>query len=119
MSGGKTPDGRGLGRKPGSKNVRTKQLEALIAAQQAKLDEFTAKPFEGDAHAFLILAYKDTTLPMKDRLAAAQAAIRYEKPALASEERRITGEIGVYRAIPVAERDALPMATIAQELIED
>ena len=38
--------------------------------------------FEGDAHAFLMLTYKDKSLPHNLRLDAAKAAIRFEKPAL-------------------------------------
>ena len=40
--------------------------------------------FTGDAHAFLMLVYKDPRQPMELRLEAAGKAIRYEKPALAS-----------------------------------
>ena len=120
---GKTPDGSGYttyrgGRTPGSKNVRTIQLEKIIAEQAAKL-KLQEAPKPKDAHELLIQAYQDLSLPMKDRLAAAQAAIRFEKPALSSEDRKISGEIGHYRAIPVSERDAITVATIAQELIED
>lgn len=38
--------------------------------------------FEGDAHAFLMLTYKDKSLPRNLRVDAAKAAIRFEKPAL-------------------------------------
>ena len=38
--------------------------------------------FEGDAHAFLMLTYKDKSLPHNLRLDAAKVAIRFEKPAL-------------------------------------
>jgi hypothetical protein len=122
--GGKKPDGSGwvppgAGRKKGSKNKRTIQLEKIIADQAAKLEVLENKPFEGDAHALLQLAYKDIGLPMSDRLEAAKAAIRFEKPALSSEDRTIKGELGMYRAIPVAERDAVAIAHVAQELIDD
>jgi hypothetical protein len=40
--------------------------------------------FEGDALALLVLVYKDTELPLTMRMAAAQVAIRYEKPALSA-----------------------------------
>ena len=121
--GGRQPDGSGwkppgAGRKPGTKNKRTIQLEKIIADQAAKLEVLEAKPFEGDAHDLLKLAYKDVTLPMKDRLAAAQAAIRFEKPALSSEDRTIKGEFG-FKAIPVAERDAILISGVAEELTDD
>jgi hypothetical protein len=38
--------------------------------------------FEGDAHTFLMLTYKDKSLPHNLRLDAVKAAIRFEKPAL-------------------------------------
>jgi hypothetical protein len=40
--------------------------------------------FEGDAHALLMAIYKDPAQPTELRLDAAKAAIRFEKPALAS-----------------------------------
>ena len=122
--GAKLPDGSGwappgAGRKKGTKNKRTIQLEKIIADQAAKLEVLTQKPFDGDAHSLLQLAYKDTSLPMADRLEAAKAAIRFEKPALSSEDRKISGELGMYRAIPVSERDAFMVSTVAQELIDN
>ena len=39
--------------------------------------------FQGDAHAFLMMVYKDPSLPLALRLDAAKAAIPFEKPALA------------------------------------
>ena len=122
--GAKLPDGSGwappgAGRKKGTKNKRTVQLEKIIADQAAKLEVLTQKPFDGDAHSLLQLAYKDTSLPMADRLEAAKAAIRFEKPALSSEDRTIKGELGLYKAVMVAERDAIAIAHVAQELIDD
>jgi len=40
--------------------------------------------FEGDAHALLVAIYKNPKQPIELRLDAAKAAIRFEKPALAS-----------------------------------
>ncbi len=40
--------------------------------------------FDGDAHALLMLVYKDPQQPMELRLEVAGKAIRYEKPALAA-----------------------------------
>jgi hypothetical protein len=40
--------------------------------------------FEGDAHALLVAVYTDPQQPIELRLDAAKAAIRFEKPALAS-----------------------------------
>jgi hypothetical protein len=41
-----------------------------------------SRPFKGDAHAFLMMVYKDPSLPLALRLDAAKAAIPFEKPAL-------------------------------------
>jgi hypothetical protein len=75
------------GRKPGSKNKRTTKLEQAAAG----VAEIVAKAlgidaFEGDAHAFLMLIYKNQKMPVELRIDAAKAAVRYEKPALASHE---------------------------------
>ena len=43
-----------------------------------------AAPFNGDAHALLVMIYRDQTLPLVMRLDAAKAAISYETPVLAA-----------------------------------
>ena len=52
--------------------------------------------FEGDAHAFLILTYKDKSLPHNLRLDAAEVAIRFEKPALTAVDAHSTIEKSHY-----------------------
>jgi hypothetical protein len=83
VRGGSRPN---AGRKPGSTSTKTverlKKVEKVMEAVDASLPD----AFKGDAHAFLIAVYKDTSNPIKDRLAAATAAIGYEKPKLASVE---------------------------------
>lgn len=46
--------------------------------------------FTGDAHAFLVKTYQDSRLTIGTRLDAAKAAIRFEKPALATQAITIT-----------------------------
>jgi hypothetical protein len=71
------------GRQKGSKNKRTLLLEERTRALLDNAKEIIgSEPFDGDAHAFLILTYKDKSLPLNLRLDAAKAAIRFEKPAL-------------------------------------
>jgi hypothetical protein len=71
------------GRQKGSKNKRTLLLEERTRALIDNAKEITgAELFEGDAHAFLMLTYKDKSLPHNLRLDAAKVAIRFEKPAL-------------------------------------
>jgi hypothetical protein len=77
------------GRKKGSKNKRTLLLEG--AARQL-LDDAKRilgdETFEGDAHALLMLTYKNKSLPLAVRLDAAKAAIRFEKPAMSTVDAR-------------------------------
>ena len=71
------------GRQQGSKNKRTLLLEERTRALIDNAKEIIGGDlFEGDAHTFLMLTYKDKSLPHNLRLDAAKAAIRFEKPAL-------------------------------------
>jgi hypothetical protein len=76
------------GRAKGVKNKRTQRIESaakrLLADASDVLGEKGAKLFEGDAHALLVLTYKNPELPLDVRLDAAKAAIRFEKAVLAS-----------------------------------
>lgn len=81
MRGGARPN---AGRKPGSKADKTVERLKKVEQVMKAVDEALPEPFKGDAHAFLITVYKDTSNPIKDRLAAATAAIGYEKPKLAA-----------------------------------
>lgn len=74
------------GRKPGSKNKRTKELQAEQEKLADRLGEIIADPFEGDAHALLVCIYKDQSRDIALRMEAAKAAIRFEKPALGAIE---------------------------------
>ena len=71
------------GRPPGGRNKKTVQMETA-AAQIELAARLLAEPFGGDALTLLQLTYRDSTRPIELRLEAAKAAIRYEKPALAS-----------------------------------
>lgn len=72
------------GRKPGSTGAKTQERLSKVDAVMAAVESALPEAFKGDAHAFLIAVYKDTRQALKDRLAAATAAISYEKPKLAS-----------------------------------
>jgi hypothetical protein len=74
------------GRKPGSKNKKTSELKAEQERLVERVSEMIGEPFEGDAHALLVLIYKDQTRDISLRLDAAKAAIRFEKPALGAVE---------------------------------
>lgn len=92
------------GRKPGAKNKRTLLLESAareIIENASKI--IGAEAFEGDAHAFLILIYKNPGLPLDLRVDAAKAAIRFEKPALTAVDAR-----GTFEAIHYAMSDEPP-----------
>lgn len=74
------------GRKPGSKNKRTTELDAAAKAAAEAISQALGRAFEGDAHAFLMAVYKNDAYPVDVRIDAAKAAIRFEKPTLASLE---------------------------------
>jgi hypothetical protein len=74
------------GRKPGSKNRRTAELEAATETAARTISEALGTAFEGDAHAFLMAVYKNEANPIDIRIDAAKAAIRFEKPSLAALE---------------------------------
>jgi hypothetical protein len=77
------------GRKPGGKNKRTLELEAKARAAADQISEALGNAaFDGDAHALLMTVYKDETQPIELRLDAAKAALRFEKPALASVDQK-------------------------------
>ena len=73
------------GRKKGVKNKRTRRIESaarrLLEDAKGILGDQGAKLFEGDAHALMVLTYKNPELPLDVRMDAAKAAIRFEKPA--------------------------------------
>jgi hypothetical protein len=77
------------GRKAGSKNRRTLQIEAAGKdALEAVSAALGTDAFDGDAHALLAAVYKDLAKPIELRVDAAKAAIRYEKPALSSVDQK-------------------------------
>jgi hypothetical protein len=72
----------GKGRPPGAKNKRTRELEAKMAETAEHIAAAIPGAFGGDAHALLMVTYKDVALDLDVRLDAAKAAISYEKPRL-------------------------------------
>jgi hypothetical protein len=85
------------GRQKGSKNKRTLFLEERTRALIDNAKEIIGgELFEGDAHAFLMLTYKDKSLPHNLRLDAAKVAIRFEKPALTAIDAHNTIEKPIY-----------------------
>jgi hypothetical protein len=81
--------GNPRGRPKGAKSSRTVERERKVEEAAKVLEGLIPDAFTGDAHAFLMAVYKDTQNPIKDRLAAATAAIGYEKPKLASVEAKV------------------------------
>ncbi|MCW6510967.1 hypothetical protein [Lichenifustis flavocetrariae] len=90
------PTGNPPGRPRGAKNRRTAETEAAALTAAGKIALAVPGAFEGDAHAFLMLIYKDPSQPLEFRLEAAGKAIRYEKPALASVDVTSQNEHHVY-----------------------
>ena len=84
MAGSKPGERRG-GRQRGTRNKLTVQRERAQAEAAARVTKgLGADAFEGDAHAFLVMLYKDASQPISVRIDAAKAALPYEKPRLAS-----------------------------------
>jgi hypothetical protein len=68
------------GRKCGAKNKRTVARELALADTAEKITAALGTDgFAGDAHALLMMVYKNATQPLKLRVLAAKAAIGYEK----------------------------------------
>ena len=84
MAGSKPGERRG-GRQKGTPNQKTVAREKAQARASAQIAEALGPDaFEGDAHAFLVMLYKDPRQPDSVRIDAAKAALPYEKPRLAS-----------------------------------
>jgi hypothetical protein len=92
-----TRTGKPRGRPPGSKSSYTKEREKALKETAKKLSRALPGAFDGDAHALLMAVYKDPSQEWKLRINAAVAAIRYEKPALASIDHKgkVDSELGV------------------------
>lgn len=105
MPAGSKPGERRGGRQKGSPNKRTVRQARAVKRVIEKVAAATGTPmFDGDAHALLILTYKDETQPLAVRLDAAKAAIGYETPKLTSVDQTMKGTLG-YINVPTAERD--------------
>jgi len=98
MRGGRRAN---AGRKPGSTGAKTVERLKQVKSVMRTVEQALPDAFVGDAHAFLIAVYKDPSNPMKDRLAAATAAVGYEKPKLAAVE--MTGDMTVTHESALAE----------------
>jgi len=91
----------GQGRPKGARNKRTVETEARIAQAAEAAAKALPEAFQGDAHALLMLVYKNETLDLSLRLDAAKAAIRYERPALASVDARSVVDVSTTVAPPM------------------
>lgn len=83
--------GKPRGRPKGAQNKRTEEMKAKVAESAALLSEAIPGAFDGDSHAYLMSVYKNPAYETATRIDAAKAAIRYEKPALATVE--LNGEL--------------------------
>ena len=100
------------GRAKGTPNKRTRELLDATRAVREKARRVLGKDaFDGDAHALLVLVYRDTSLPIELRLDAAKVAINYESPRLQAIQ--VEGHTEIEVNTPPEERRA-----IAQELFD-
>lgn len=108
--------GKPKGRPRGSKNVHTREREEAVASAAAQTAEALGlQAFEGDAHALLMLVYKDLTKPLALRLDAAKAAISFEKPKLATVDNKLSGHVGYLpQPIPTEQRHSDSLASAAR-----
>lgn len=75
------------GRPKGAKNKHTREREEAAAkAAERAAEVLGPTAFEGDAHALLIMVYKDAAQPIELRMDAAKASLAYEKPRLSAIE---------------------------------
>jgi hypothetical protein len=100
---------KGRGRIKGGKNKLTLLREEKLEQARERLDSVIndegLSPFIGDAHAFLVYCYKNPKFDLKERIDAAKAAIRFEKPALASVDNKHSaggGTIQIVTGVPRA-----------------
>ena len=100
------------GRAKGTPNKRTRELlDATRAAREKARRVLGKDAFDGDAHALLVLVYRDTSLPIELRLDAAKVAINYESPRLQAIQ--VEGHTEIEVDIPPEDRRA-----IAQQLFD-
>jgi hypothetical protein len=90
----------GQGRPKGVRNKRTVETEARIARAAEAAAKALPEAFQGDAHALLMLVYKNEALDLGVRLDAAKAAIRYERPALASVDAKAAVDVNTTVSAP-------------------
>lgn len=96
----------GGGSRKGKPNKRTAALDRAQAEAAEKIaGALGADAFPGGAHDLLMSVYKDTTLPMEQRIDAAKAAIGYERPRLATVNSKVEGSLTLEQLVlGVAER---------------
>lgn len=111
MRGGKR---EGAGRKPGSKNKLTAERLAASQAAATAIEKAIPEAFTGDAHALLMMVYKNPAEPMPIRVDAAKAALKVEKPALQSIAAKTEGKLDVEVSVTDRERAKAIAALIAK-----
>jgi hypothetical protein len=79
------------GKKKGSRNKKTiLRIEQMKLAAEKMANEDGSRVFAGDAHALLMTCYKNEDLPIEFRARCAEAALKFEKPALQAVDSSIT-----------------------------
>lgn len=72
------------GRRKGTPNRSSVAGQAAFAAIAEKVEALIPGAFDGDAHTFLMMVYRDPDIHVQTRLEAAGKAIQFEKPRLAA-----------------------------------
>jgi hypothetical protein len=107
--------GNPRGRPKGAKSARTIERQAAMQEAAKKAAEaLGVEAFDGDAHALLMMIYKNAAHQIELRVDAAKAAIGYEKPRLATVDNNLRG-FGGYTAVPVERRQSDAIAIPVSE----
>lgn len=103
----------GPGRPPGRKNNNTLALEEAARKAMANIDD----AFDGDAHAFLQTVYRDPSMPIEVRIAAAGRALRVEKPVLSAAHSRVDVSVDFGERLEAARERAREATKSGSKLI--
>tara|TARA_R110002126_G_scaffold177078_1_gene325906 strand:+ start:1992 stop:2351 length:360 start_codon:yes stop_codon:yes gene_type:complete len=90
----------GPGRPPGRKNNKTLELEKALGEAVEGLDD----AFEGDAHAFLQMVYRNPKISIDIRIQAAGRALRVEKPTLSSGRSELNINVDIASRLEIARK---------------
>ena len=87
----------------------------MVEAAQHLTDAIGEGAFAGDAHALLVAVYKNPAHDWDLRVDAAKAAVRYEKPALASTTLEVRDPLAALTTESIEALHRIALAAAASE----